>query len=70
MRMTVIPNVVGALGMIPKGLKNTGGIGNHRKNRDHPDHSDVKIALNTQKSPEDLTRLPVTYMKDHKLKLV
>ena len=29
-------------------------------NRDHPDHSTVKICLNTEESPGDLKRLAVT----------
>ena len=36
-KITVIPVVVGALGM------ETGGIGDQRKNPDHPEHSIVNI---------------------------
>ena len=36
------------------------GIGNQRKNRDHPDHLTGKIDENTEKSPGDLRRLDVT----------
>ena len=36
--------VVGALGLVPKNSeKKTGGIGNQRKNRDHPDNSIFNI---------------------------
>ena len=41
----VIPVVIGTLGMLPKSTgKNTKGIGDKRKNQDHPDHSTVKIS--------------------------
>ena len=45
MRVEVISIVLGALGMISKDLgeKKTIGIGDQSKNRDHPDHSTVKI---------------------------
>ena len=42
------------------GSQKIGGIGNRGKNRDHQDHSIVKIAKNIQKSSEDLRRLAVT----------
>ena len=48
MNMTVIPIVVVRLECLRKVLK---------KNRDHPNHSLVKIDLNTEKSPEDSKRL-------------
>ena len=42
MRLMVIPNIIGALGMIPQRFeKETGVIGNQRKNQDNPDHSTV-----------------------------
>ena len=54
MRITVLPNVVGVLGMDPKGLdERVGGIGNQRKNQDHPDYSIVVIRLKNRK---DTTR--------------
>ena len=63
MKVTVIPIVIGALATVPKGSekKKTGGTGNQGKNRNHPDHSNVKIGKNTQKSPDDLRGLAVTY---------
>ena len=67
----IISIVIGAIRTVPKGLgRNNGGIGN-QKNRDHPDHSFVKIRLNTQKSLGDLRRLAVsqTLLKYHLLKL-
>ena len=36
------------------------GIGNQRKNQDHPDSSIAEICQNTQKSPGDQKRLAVT----------
>ena len=67
MRMMVIPIIIGALGMVPKILKNdTGGTENHRKNQDHPDY---RIVKNTQKSTGDLRRFACT-QKDQQLKLV
>ena len=59
--MTVIPIVIGALGTVTIGLlKSTGGIGNKRMSRDHPNCSIVKIGQNTEKSLGDLRRLVVT----------
>ena len=37
--------------------KGTGGLGNQRTSRDHPDYSIIKIGQNTQKSPGDFMRL-------------
>ena len=40
----VIPIITGAFGAVPKDLeKKNGGIGNQRKNQDHPEHSNAKI---------------------------
>ena len=55
--MTVIPVVIVALEIIPK------GAGRHRNqwtSSDHPDYSIIKIRQNTEKSPGDLRRLAVT----------
>ena len=61
MRVTGIPVVVGALGTVPKGVeKEPEGIGNQRKDQDHPNYRVVKISLNTQKCSGDLRRLAVT----------
>ena len=58
MRVAVILIVIGEFETAPKGLeKDTGGIGNQRKNRDHPDYNIVKISLNTEKSLGDRKRL-------------
>ena len=40
--------------------KETGRIGDQRKNQDHPEHSIFKISWNTEKSPRDLRRLAAT----------
>ena len=70
--MSMIPIVVGFLGTVPEGLKETGGIGDQRTNRDHSDHIPVKFHMNTEKSPGDLERLTVTQtlVENHQLKLV
>ena len=42
--MTVIPIVIKALGIVPKGLGGKiRGIGNQKKNRDHPDYDIIKL---------------------------
>ena len=48
-----------ALETVPQ--KKPGRNGNQTKNRDHPDYSIVEIGQNTEKSPEDLMRLAVTW---------
>ena len=50
--------------------KETGGIGNQRKNRNLTDHSTVKISKNNQKNTGDLRPLAVTQIpgKYHQLK--
>ena len=50
----------------------TGETGNQRKNRDYPDHSSIKIRLNTQKTPGDPRKLAVvqTPAKIHQVMLV
>ena len=50
--MIVIPIVIGALG--------TGGLGNKRTSRDHPNYSITEIGKDTGKSLGDLRRLTVT----------
>ena len=54
MGVTVLPIVVGALGTV---LKRIRGTGNQRKNREHPIYVIVKIGLNTEKTPGDLSKL-------------
>ena len=73
MKVTVIPNVIGALGTIPKGLvKGTGRVRNRWMNRDHRNYCTFEIGQNTEESPRDLRRLTVTQtpMKVHQLILV
>ena len=60
MKETVIPITIGALGTVQKVGKKTGGFGNKRKNRDHPDNGVIEIIYNTQKDPKDQRRLAVT----------
>ena len=61
-KVTVIPIVIGALCTVIKGLVSTGteGLGNKRRSGTHRNSSNVKISLNTVKSPRDLRRLAVT----------
>ena len=72
MKLTMIPIIIGALGMIPKGL--VWGLEELeiRISRDHLNYSIVKIGQNTEKSPGDLRRLAVTQnlLKEHQLMLV
>ena len=51
--------------------KKRGGIEN-QKNRDHPDHSSVKIGKSSEKCPGDLKKLALvqTPVKDYQLTLV
>ena len=61
MGVTVMPNVIGALGEVLKGLKKGAGrVGNWRANRDHLIYRIVQISQNPEKSPGDLKRLAVT----------
>ena len=70
----VILIVIGALGTFTKGLIGTGteGFGNNRTSGDHPNYSIAEIGQNSEKSPGDLRRLPVTQtpVSDHQLMLV
>ena len=52
--------------------KETGGLGNMRRNGDHPNYYIIEIGQNTEKSPGDLRRLSVTQtsVKDHQLTLM
>ena len=53
MKVALIPILVGALGIISKGLvKEMEDL----EIRDHPDYSIIKICQNTEKSPGDLRR--------------
>ena len=49
-------------------MKGTGGLGNKRMSGDHPNYI-IKIGQNTEESPGDLRRLPVTQtpMRNHQL---
>ena len=71
MKVTVIPIISGALGTAHKGME-TRRIGNKRTNREHPSYSIAKIVHNTEKSPGDMRRIPLTQtlVEDHQLKLV
>ena len=64
----VIPIIIGALEIIPKGLVN----GLQEISGDHPDYNIIKIGQNTEKSPGDLRTLAVTQtpVENHQLMLV
>ena len=71
--MTWIPIVVGTLRTFLQGRgKKSGGTGNQRKNRDHPDHSRVERGHNTEESPRVPRRFAVfqTPVKSHQVMLV
>ena len=58
MKVTVIPIVIGGLGIIPKGvLKELEDLENQRTSGDHRDYSIIKNGQNTEKSPENLRKL-------------
>ena len=59
MKLTVLPIIIIVLGSHQRYDKGTGGLGNKKTNREHPNYS-FKIYLNTEKSPGDLRRLAVT----------
>ena len=50
----------------------TGGLGNKRMSRYHPNNSIIKISQNTEKSPGNLRRLAITQtpVEDNQLTLV
>ena len=50
----------------------TGGLGNKKKSRDHPNYSVAEISQNTEKRTGDLRRLAVTKtpLRNHQLILV
>ena len=58
--MTVIPNVVVALGTIPKSGKGIERHGNKMTCCDHQAYCKLKIGLNTEKGPADLRKFAVT----------
>ena len=49
-----------------KVLTRTGGLGNNRMSRSHPNYSIVEIGQNTEKSPGDMRRLAVTQSANEK----
>ena len=71
--MTLVSNVIVALGTIPKGLVRGGWkISNLEDEGDHLDYSIIKIGTNTKKSPGVLRRLAIaqTPVKDHLITLM
>ena len=61
MKVTVIPIVIGWLGIVSERIiKGTGKIGNKRTSGDHPNYSIIKIGQNTVKNPRDLRTLAVS----------
>ena len=72
MKLIVITIVIGALGLIPKGLGKILEDVEIKKQVDHPDYSIIKICQNIKKSPGDLRRISVTQIpvRNHQLMLV
>ena len=68
MRVTIVPIVTGAFGII----KRPGGLGSWWTGRDYPNDSITKNGQNAEESPGDLRRIAVTQtlVKDHQLKLM
>ena len=73
MKMTVIPIVIGALGIVTEGPGTENkGLGNKSTCGDHPKYSIVEIVQNMEKVTGGLRRLAVTWIpvKNHQLTLV
>ena len=70
--VTVIPVVIGALGMVPKRVEERRGIWNQTKNRAHSYYSIFEMGQNIEKSPGEQRRLPVTQIpvRDQQLTLM
>ena len=61
LKMTVILILIGALGTVTTGFfTDTGGLGNYRTSRDHPNNCINEIINEIKKSPGDMKRLAVT----------
>ena len=63
-KVTIIRIVVGAFGTVTKGLLK--GLGNKRKNGDHPNYYIFEKSQITEKNPGDLTGLAVTQTPSEK----
>ena len=73
MKMTIIPSLIGAFSTVFKRLlKGPGGLGCWRWSVDRPNYRIFENGQNTEKSPGDSRRLPVTQtqVKDHQLNLM
>ena len=72
MKVTIIPVVTGAFGSPQRIIKGTGGLGNKRTTRDHPNYYIIENGQNTEKSSGYSRRFAVTQtpVKDHKLMLM
>ena len=66
MKVTMIPIIAGTQGF----RKETSGIENQSKNRNHPDHSTVEKGYVTEKRPGDLRRHTVTMIPLKDLQLI
>ena len=66
--MMIIQIVIGALGTV---TKKTGGLGNNRTSRDHPNYCIIEIGQNIEKNPGDFRRLVTqTPVRNNQLTLV
>ena len=63
MKVTVFPNLIGAIGTVTKALV-MGRFGYRKTSRHHPNYSIINVGHNTEKSPGDLKRLAVTQTTD------
>ena len=73
MKVTIIPIVIGVFDTVTKGLlKGLEDLEVGGTSGDHPNYGIVENGQNTEKGPEDLSRLAViqTPVKDHQLTLM
>ena len=74
MKVTIIPIVIGALGIVTKRMSTrNGGLENKRTRGDHPSYCIIEISQITKKSPGDKKKLVVTQTpvrKKHQVTLV
>ena len=62
MKVTIIPIIIGAFGIITKGLlKGLEGLGRWRTSGEYPNYYIIENGQNTEKSPGDLRRFAVTH---------
>ena len=72
MKVTIKPIVIGAFGIVTKGLLKAWMTWKLAMSGDHPNDSIIENGQNTEKSPGDLRRLAVTQtpVKNHQLTMM